>query len=383
MAIINITLDTTRGDTLQGALQALMTSSRLEFPRYPEPKTDVGPNPFNEKSHSDVGDKVVLPVSATERITEQPKIDPNGKFPEPSLGPMDGDRKRGEPGSGHRRRTNAQIAEDEVYFKQRGNAAVATMELGTEATETRAPALDPSSPKSDVGTTQPSSESASESQISSGEARTNPEDDAQDAADEAAESASRRGSEATLDDLRKVIGEYQKKFGMAQAAAKSLEYNGGQPIFEVPSKDIPMTIARWQAAIEHDKAGEAAKFTPVKKDEPYKVEKVITESGEAAKFTPRPMTTGGVQTSEPVKSSTATREEVNAAINDYAIKFDGSLEPTKMVNTKADIPKLMERLFGAGKNNFNAIERTPENYGRVIAAIQAEIGKNTFGRAPK
>ena len=404
MSIITIQLDTTKGDTLKGALHALMTSSRLEFPKYPEPKVDVEPNPFDENSRTEValgkgpnGETIVdgpvivtgvagRPATAAELNRHQQILMANT----PTFGPMDGDRKRGEPGAGHRRRTNAQIAEDEVYFKQRGHAAVATMELGTEKSSqgryeitgqsgveavTLGLPSDPSSPKSAAATTQPSNESVSESLISSGGDRANPEDDAQDAADEAAESASHRGSEATLDDLRKVIGEYQKKFGMAQAAAKSLEYNGGQPIFEVPSKDIPLTIMRWKAAIEHDKPGEAAKFTPVKPSEDRKFIHESTAKG----FNPEsgnPVTVVHTQ-------QIATREQVNAAINDYATKFDGSLEQAKMVNTKTDIPKLMERLFGAGKNNFNAIERTPENYGRVITAIQAEISKNTFGRTPK
>ncbi len=381
MAIINITLDTNRGDTLQGALHALMTTARLEFPKYPEPRPEIEPNPFNknENNQSEVvlgkgpnGEALVDFQPSTVKtvvgsVTTQGP-DPDAKFPEPSLSAMDGDRKRGEPGAGHRRRTNAQIAEDEVYFKQRGHAAVATMELGAEPPETRTQTSDPLSSRSDAATTQSSSESAGESQISSGEARTNPDDDAQDAADEAAESAAHRGDAPTLDDLRKVIGEYQKKFGMAQAAAKTLEYTGC-PIFEVPSKDIPLVIARWQAAIEHDKAGEAAKFTPVR-----------TESGVVQSS---PIIEGKNYTQAHAIPVVATREQVNAAINDYATKFDGSLEPAKMVNTKTDIPKLMERLFGAGKNNFNAIERTPENYGRVIAAIQAEIGNNTFGRTAR
>jgi hypothetical protein len=365
VAIINIQLDTSRGDTLQGALHALMTSARLEFPKYPEPKSIDGSNPFLANGE----DFQPSTVKASETVTAPLKIDTNAKWPEPLLSPMDGDRKRGEAGPGHRRRTNAQIAEDEVYFKRRGNAAVTAMELGTESPEARAPTDNPFSPKSDAATTQPSSESVNASAISSGNERVNP-DDEQDAADEAAESAARKGSESTLDDLRQVIGLYQKKtlddlrqviglyqkkFGMAQAAAKSLEYNG-MPIFEVPSKDIPLIIARWQAAIEHDKKEDGAKFTPVK-----------TESG-VVQGTP----------------STATREEVNIVIESYANTFDekGS-DSSKWVATKADIPKIMERLFGVGKNNFNAIERSPENYGRVKAAIQAEINKNTFGRTAK
>ncbi len=373
MSIINITIDTSKGDTLQDALQALMTSNRLEFPRYPEPKSVVDPNPFGYAESDKIttasnGGTVSAKITVDQNVStinaQVGYVSASTMFNEGdvaksmptatlALSAMDGDRKRGEPGAGHRRRTNAQIAEDEAWFKQRGHAAVATMDLGTEAPETRAQTADPSSPKSDSATTQPSQEFISESLISSGAARGNPEDDAQDAADEAAESASHRRSEATLDDLRKVIGEYQKKFGMAQAAAKTLEYTG-YPIFEVPSKDIPLVIARWQAAIEHDKPNDA-KFTPIK-----------TESG-VVQGTPAP----------------ATREQVNAAINDYATKFDGSLNPVEMVITKTDIPRLMERLFGAGKNNFNAIERTPDNYGRVIAAIRAEIGKNTFGRVSK
>jgi hypothetical protein len=358
VAIIVIALNTDNGDTLQDVVDAILAD--ISAPqKTPADNPDMsGRAPFTEQNvingtagkvvKVDLGEpsEQVRTLVKTLQDTNQSSL----------LGPMDGDRKRGEAGPGHRRRTNKQIEEDEAYFKQRGHDAIATMESGVEDPKTRAPTSDPLSQGSVSSTTKPSNESASESLISSGDDRTNPEDDTQDAADEAAETASHKGGEPTLDDLRQVIGLYQKKFGMAQAAAKMTEYIGCS-IFEVPSKDIPLVIARWQAAIEHDKKEDGAKFSPV--------------------------ASGVDQTTHAKKVTIATREEVNAAINDYATKFDGSLEPAKMVHTKTDIPKLMERLFGAGKNNFNAIERTPENYGRVIAAIQAEINKNTFGRAAK
>ena len=50
----------------------------------------------------------------------------------PALTDMDGDRKRGEAAPGHRRRTNAQIKDDELWLEQkaRAEAALKAMDAG-------------------------------------------------------------------------------------------------------------------------------------------------------------------------------------------------------------------------------------------------------------
>lgn len=269
---------------------------------------------------------------------------------EPALTPMDGDRERGKAGPGHRRRTDKQIAEDEVFFAQvraRGHAAIEKMDKGVEQQTT--------------STQDPRNDLANEPLVDNSDAQTAELEAAQDAVDEAAESAANRGAnrgaEPALDDLRRVIGEYQKKFGMEQAARRVKEMLG-VPLFEVPSKDIGAMVHKVAAALEHDKK-EDAKFAPVQ-----------TKSGV-------------VQAAEPSSPKTATKEEVNAAFNDYAQKFDGSLDPNLMLKTREDVPRIFERLFGVGKRSFKDVEKTPENLGRILAAVRAEIDKNTFGRTPK
>lgn len=377
MAIINITLNTDLGDTLQDVVNALLAQTKPvphgsvaagavagDLTRVQHPYTEQ--NVLNGKAGQPISEKVQIPVEASERIASTYGPDPAAKFPEPTgaaLTAMDGDRKRGEPGAGHRRRTNKEIEEDKRYFdslKVPGHAAVAAMEQGVEGQS----APDPTS-ASTVGSSVKTAETTvsaktgvieQSASISSGEERVGP-DDAQDAADEAAESEKNRGAEPTLDDLRRVVGDYQKKFGMAQAATRTKEILG-MSLLEVPSKDIPVMIHKIAAALEHDKP-EGAKFTPVQ-----------TQSGVVQQVTI-------------AAPKTATRDEVNAALNDYATRYDGSLDPKQMPITREDVPRILERLFGAGKKSFNDFEKSPENLGRVLAAVRAEIEKNTFGRTPK
>jgi putative transposon-encoded protein len=96
-------------------------------------------------------------------------------------------RKRGEPSPGHKRRTKAEIAEDEAAEK----ADAASIVTGTDTAA-----------------------------ISTGEARVGPEDEPeveqQDVADETAETA-KAGAELSHDDVRGAMGKYVEKFGMNAA----------------------------------------------------------------------------------------------------------------------------------------------------------------------
>lgn len=369
MAIITIELNTVLGDTLQDVVNAILAQTKP----VPHGNTasgaaagDLTPKDLSYTS----GDTINLSTTSTSGATVKVETKPGSvtaglNGPVVAYGPFDGDRKRGEPGAGHRRRTNAEIAEDKLYFDSLnvpGHVAVAAMENGVHPEGQSAP--DPTSASTAGGSAKTVETTVSakiwtieqSTSISSGEERVGP-DDAQDAADEAAESAKSRGAEPTLDDLRRAVGAYQQKFGMAQASVRVKDILG-MPLFEVPSKDFGVMIHKVMAAVEHDQK-DGTKFTPVQ-----------TQSGV-------------VQQATIVLPKIATRDEVNAALNDYATRYDGSLDPKQMPVTREDVPRLLERLFGAGKKSFNDFEKSPENLGRVLAAVRAEIEKNTFGRTPK
>lgn len=127
-------------------------------------------------------------------------------------------RVRGQPSPGAKRRTKAEIAEDDA-------AAVANVK----------------SIKEDVLA------GAAEQQT----AYDSPEAQAQDAADEAAEAEAHKTG-LTHDDLRQAVGRYQKKFGMAAAVAGVRELLGCAMV-EVPEADLAAAIAKVDAAV----AGEA------------------------------------------------------------------------------------------------------------------------------
>jgi len=118
------------------------------------------------------------------------------------------------------------------------------------------------------------------------------------------------------DDLRKAVGEYQKKHGMPKAQKLIPELIGG-PIQQVRPQDIPAMIFKVQAATEAPIEKVEPKFTPVTTAEPPAEEKK-----------PEP------------KPAEATRHQVNDAINDYARKYDGSLDPTAMIATRAALPPM-------------------------------------------
>ena len=127
-------------------------------------------------------------------------------------------RQRGQPSPGAKRRTKAEIAEDDA-------AAVANV----------------ASIKADVLA------GADEQQ----KVYDSPEAQAQDAADEAAEAEAHKTG-LTHDDLRQAVGRYQKKFGMAAAVA-GVPALLGCALIDVPEADLAAAIAKVDAAV----AGEA------------------------------------------------------------------------------------------------------------------------------
>ena len=333
MIKIEITLE--KGETLTSVLAQLKIPGPSLLAAWPTPVRDepeAGQAPGSSAAEiiterlreTIVEPAVVIPTRTVDVVVETKEVAVTVDI-EP-LGPMDGDRKRGEAGAGHRRRTNAQIAEDDRYFaaqKARADAALAEADKGVvfEA---------PTEPLA----------------ISTGEERIDP----QDAADEAKESAAAHPEGATLDDLRRAVGEYQKKHGMAMAQRRVPEIIGC-PIIEVAAPEITGAIAKVRAAMESDHL-EQAKFTPV-------------------------------DTSKPVEEVLASKADVQEAIKAYARKYDGTAVPAKMNHTGADIPRILAKLFGPNVTMPSAIPVTPLNYGKALTAINAELTKSSFGRSAK
>ncbi len=244
-------------------------------------------------------------------------------------------RERGKPAPGRARRTKEEIAEDEA-------ADAADAKLSDEAT--------------DAGLQSDSGKDV-KSAISTGENRVGPEDDAetaaQDAADEKAEAdANREG--LTVDDIRQAVGRYNKKYGTAAAVA-DIPSILGCPIVEVPEDGIADAIAKIEEAIVLNPMGRGAAAT----EETPKVE-------------------------EKPKAATATKEDVQAAMLDYAEKFDGQrTDFNAMPNTMADCPSIFKLIFGDKVTKLSEIPADGEAYAKAVSGIREAIAKDPFKRGTK
>lgn len=174
--------------------------------------------------------------------------------------------------------------------------------------------------------------------ISTGENRVGP-DDAQDAADEAAETE--KTGLAPIDVLRRLVGDYQKKHGMP-AAVKLCQDGGliGKPINELDDAGTEAAIAAMQGGSAPAKAEEKA--------EPE------------APVTPK------------------TRDDLVEAMMRYADKFDGTREQAKMKFTLTDCPLIFVDTFGPDVQKLSQVPA--DGYGRAVAAIEAAIEADPYGR---
>jgi hypothetical protein len=373
MAKIMIDIDTNTGDTLEGVLSDLgfvrvataptrpkeVDLSRLEASFVsrdaPAGSTTVQ---FTEKPNLTVVD-TGSGTGASLRVALAPGNVFNAltgetiqKVSEQPLADMDGDRKRGEAGPGHRRRTNTQIAADEAYFAQktRAEAALREMDKGVHS-------------------------EAEAHSISSGEERVNPEDAIelaaeaaereaarraadtsgaeQDAADEAAETEQRSSDVPTLEDLRAEVGKYIEKFGV-KASVDNMRAIIGCRTDQVPTEEIPNAIAKVRLAI----------------------------SGSTV-LTPKSPADGSAvpPDAEATELLTATKADVVAALTAYGLKYDGATDPEKMPVTREDMPKVFAQTFGAGVVGMTTMaEKTPQAFGKIVAAIRDATERNTFKR---
>lgn len=251
--------------------------------------------------------------AAAEAIAAQ--VDSNGNAPVDEAPAEAPKRERGKPSPGRARRTKEEIAEDEAA--DAADAAKQQADIQANLTDDVKPA------------------------ISTGGERIGP-DDEQDAADEAAETE--KTGLASIDVLRRLVGDYQKKHGMP-AAVKLCQDGGliGKPIHELDDAGIEAAIAAMQG-------GEA----PTKAEEPAPVE-------------------------EPAALEPKTKADLVEAMMRYADKYDGTRDQAKMTHTLADMPKVFVAAFG---DSVQKLSQVPEDkYAEAVAAVEAAIEADPYGRA--
>ena len=340
MISIRINIELFDGDTLDKAL-AEFGFVRSFRPAWSPPaaqdatgnQSDDGPS-LREKI-ADEQEMTTEQALAHQRVEDSLREDNNKAKTEGLLTEMDGDRKRGEPKPGGRRRTNAQIAEDERYFEQktRAEAALAKMEQGVHP--------EPGSVEHEDVVRKRQDEFMAD------------QNGSQDAADEAAETAARPAGEPTMEDLRAAVTRYIDKFSQVNWIKNGRAIIG-------------------RAVHEYEKhLGEIP--TAIKA-----IEKAIAEHGVAD--TPAETSLFDEKPAEP----TATQADLIDAMKAYGKRYDGSDDTNNMPLTKQDLPKVFAEVFGSHVTGLGSMpDRTPENFGKIVAAIQRATAENVFRREVK
>jgi hypothetical protein len=249
-------------------------------------------------------------------------IDPIERGPDPEYTHPSG-RKFGQPGPGGKRRTRAEMAEDTAYLAS----------------------LDPSAPEEP----NPEEIAVEAGRIAADKAFDQPhhghdsEDDAQDAADEAAEANAEHSATRppNLEDLRREIGAYAKKHGMAKASANIPAIIEG-PMLEVT--DFERAIARVRLATA---------------------------------------TSDGLLHEEDAKPH-ATKDDLMEAVMKYAAKYEGKgVKPATGGPTAVDLADVMRKTFPGTSGALSEIPATPEGYGKALGAVNAAITGNPYKREVK
>lgn len=253
----------------------------------------------------------------------------------PKVDKANPDRPWGQSSPGKKRRSGAEVAEDEAYYAAHAN------DPPTVTNTPRAAAI-----------------IAASQGISAGEERRDPAAEAQDAADEAAETAARvsASEQLTLEDVRRAVAKWSEIVGPANVIAKLRDILGGYALIDLPE-------AEWPKAIENL---EWAAANPGSK--------VLTV------MTAPDMSEARTDVIAALESKTATKEDVIAAIVAYGARYDGSKDPEKMPLTKEDLPKVFGKMFGAGVTGLGSMPKTPEAFGQITAAIVAATRDNPFKR---
>ena len=236
-------------------------------------------------------------------------------------------REPGKPKLGCKRRTNAEIAEDEAYF-----AALAQRE----------------GEKADSGSSDNIETAVSQEAYQTDEMRALAEQaKAQDRADEARETAATKTG-LTHDDVRHAAGAYAKAHGMP-AAIKNVPVILGCAIIDVPDTQEALADA-------------------VRK---------LTIATEAPTVTSAPVVAAHIEENKPV---TATKKDVVEALLAYALKYDGQNTDMKTAsNTQADGKAIVKQVTGA--DHLGVVKDDPETWGRLLVAVNDALANNPFGRA--
>lgn len=268
------------------------------------------------------------------------------------LAPLD-TRPVGSPAEGNKRRNSTEKAEDDKLEAMAAERNISLDNLNKVVAEHgRARAVE------EMEQIAPNSATEEVAAISTGEERVGPEDDpetdAQDAADEAAETAA-NGGLAPIDELRRAVGDYQKKFGMPAAVALCQEGGLiGCGVHELPEADIPAMVAKVRAAVDADKPADD-----------LEIPASLDRRGELAE--------------KQVEQPKATKVDLQKAMLRYAKKFDGQdADMNAMPFTMEDCPKIFTLLFGEGVTKLSQVPET--GYAEAIAGIDEAIQKNPFKR---
>ena len=184
-------------------------------------------------------------------------------------------------------------------------------------------------------------------QISTGAERTNPEEDAiQDAKDEVIIA----DTLFTIDDVRKLIGDYSKIHGIAKAATE-VPLLLGCKIHEL--SDDQVSLANAIAVMRH----------------------AINPDAPQARIIP---------VSAQTFPDDVTKADVGKALMAYAAMYDGVDIPLEQMHaTLEDGPKMLMKIFGSSVTNISAIPADPISYAKAKAAIEAAIIHNPYKREAK
>lgn len=245
-------------------------------------------------------------------------------------------RMRGKPSEGKSKRTKAEMEEDKLLEELAGEAKVTLTKLDEVLLDqqNRQTVIE------SLNTRIAANDEETAANISTGGERVDPDDDetqAQDAADEAAESA--QTEKQPLEQLRHLMGEYSKKFGIPEAV-KLVKEGGliGKGVDQLNEAEVVEAISNITLALEM-----------------------------------------GSDTSAAPSSEPKTKQDVIKAMLDYAKKFDGEgLEQHEMTNLNEDGPKIFTKLFGAGIEKLSHIPE--DRYGDAVTAFEDAIEKNPFER---
>ena len=252
-------------------------------------------------------------------------------------------REPGQPSPGHRRRTKAEIAEDEAYFAKQGSMKPSDETTHTAQTEEPEMVSDVVELES-IFAERPEPLTLADVQPIFDLAAA-----AQDAADEARETAALKGDKLTLDDLRKAIGAYQKTHGFA-AMTKNIPEILGCPVHQVKDEDLADAIRKVEIATA------------------------------APTITSAPAVAEHIAENKPVETAPVAVADVKAALQRYARKYDGRDDLGKDTTpiTNEDGGVLVKQAVGA--DNLRDMPKDEKTLALLIAAIDTAIVTNPFQR---